>query len=294
MKVYKMKNIKASAEQITSDRRRLRNPYAHLTDSGCFEAEIDFSSQQVRSVRTRSGCRKKNLNMLDRYAQIEQVARGLQAKIWKDRHSLFPGGAPTDPVKLLDPDLAIRYVGYNYNLSDDLGGCWGKESSRGIAGIIDRLAKRISISREFPPVIRRFTAAHELGHAMLHEGTLMHRDRPLDGSVKLHQPRSQMELEADKFATFFLMPGKLVQERFWMIFGGPAVFVLTDDTAFALDSCNPDALIGKCRSTRDLSKILANTEQYNGRRYCSLADQFGVSVETMAIRIEELQLVEAI
>ena len=286
-----MKKLNASAKQITDSRRLLQNPYAYLAGSGALEAEIVLSIQKINTVLTQS--QRKKMDTPSRDALIEHKARNLQAEIWKDRERLFPEGAPADPVQLLDPSLAIRYIGYEYSLADDLGDCWGKGSNSGIAGIIDRLAKRISISREFSSDIRRFTAAHELGHAILHEGTRMHRDRPIDGSIKSHLPRSPIELEADKFASFFLMPGKLVRERFRMIFGGSAAFVLTDDTAFALDPSNPGALIGKCRTTRDLSRVLAKGEQYNGRQFRSLATQFGVSIETMAIRIEELRLVEA-
>lgn len=287
-----MKNANAPSEQIKASRGLLQNPYAYLTDAGVYEAEIAALSQQANALLSQN--QPKNLNTLSRDAMIEREARQLQAKIWKDRKRLFPKGVPADPIQLLDPSLAIRYIGFEYSLTDDLGDHWGKGSSSGIAGIIDRRAKRISISREFASEIRRFTAAHELGHAILHEGARMHRDRPIDGSVKSDQPRSQIELEADKFASYFLMPGKLVRDRFWGLFGGQAAFVLTDDTAFALEPSNPDTLIGKCRTTRDLSRILAKAEQYNGRQFCSLATQFGVSIKAMAIRIEELMLVEII
>ena len=45
-------------------------------------------------------------------------------------------------------------------------------------------------------------------------------------------------------------------------------------------------------SLRDISRILAKTESFNGQYFRSLADQFYVSVEAMAIRLEELSLLE--
>ena len=44
-------------------------------------------------------------------------------------------------------------------------------------------------------------------------------------------------------------------------------------------------------SRRDLAKLLADSESYNGVRFISLANQFRVSTTTMAIRLEELELV---
>jgi Zn-dependent peptidase ImmA (M78 family) len=81
------------------------------------------------------------------------------------------------------------------------------------------------------PDVRLFTSAHELGHILLHPQLKeAHRDRPLDGSVV---SRTQMERAADRFASSYLMPIKLVRERFFAIFGTEE-FVLSESTAFAL------------------------------------------------------------
>jgi hypothetical protein len=69
-------------------------------------------------------------------------------------------------------------------------------------------------------------------------------------------------------------------------------FELNDTTAFALDpSGSMNLLLGK-KSLRDISRILAKTESFNGQYFRPLADQFHVSVEAMAIRLEELSLLE--
>jgi hypothetical protein len=49
----------------------------------------------------------------------------------------------------------------------------------------------------------------------------------------------------------------------------------------------------KCKNKRSLARLLASTDVYGGNRFQScLADYFGVSLEAMAIRLDELELLE--
>jgi len=114
----------------------------------------------------------------------------------------------------------------------------------------------------------------------------VHRDRPMDG---LKRSRDQVELEADKFATYFLMPEKLVRNRFSGLFGAEE-FNLNEETAFALSYTSLQEFRTKYRTHRDLARLLASTECYNRHHFVSLATQFRVSIGAMAIRIEELGL----
>jgi len=50
-------------------------------------------------------------------------------------------------------------------------------------------------------------------------------------------------------------------------------------------------LCKKSADMRQLSRMLASAEQFNGRHFVSLANQFKVSTGAMAIRLEELELV---
>ncbi len=70
---------------------------------------------------------------------------------------------------------------------------------------------------EFGDKVQLFTGAHEIGHLVLHEDTVMHRDRAFDGSP-LQAPRAPAERQADRFAACFLMPQKLLRERFEFMF----------------------------------------------------------------------------
>jgi len=48
-----------------------------------------------------------------------------------------------------------------------------------IAGVLDRLAKRIQVATKFRHTSQRFTCAHEIAHYILHPGTIYFRDREL-------------------------------------------------------------------------------------------------------------------
>jgi len=182
----------------------------------------------------------------------------------------------------------LQLLGYRVGLEESLG-----QYSRGrelfeVAGIIDESEKHVMISRRFSRHIMNFTTAHELGHAVLHQETGLHRDRAQDGGA-YQSPRDETETEADMFAAYFLMPEKLVKEAFNDMFL-TSNFVIDELTAHSLGHNDILALEKKCRTLRDLTTLLAGAEQYNGRFFNSLAKQFGVSTAAMAIRIEELNL----
>lgn len=249
---------------LSANRRLLQDPYAHIED---IEAALAHQSN-VRSI-----------DATGPHAHIAAKARELQLRIWKQRDSIWRGTVPIDPVAMLDPAIAAAVLGFAYEDVDYLGD--------EVAGLIDYSSKRIAVSLQYSVPVRRFTAAHELGHALMHREHRMHRDRPVDG---LASRREAKEIEADKFAVYFLMPEKLVRKYFLQVFG-VIPFKLTDLTAFAFDPGDPAGLMRRCRAPRDLSKLLAGAEYFNGSHIRSMADRFGVSVETMAIRLEELQLI---
>ena len=237
------------------------------------------------------GSIRRKINKGGRFSRrrIETIARDLQAQLWRVREELFPDERAVAPLALLDPFLALRCIGFRAELVDSLGQhLWGHEYLE-VAGIIDASERTVQISRRFEAPFRKFTAAHELGHALLHDAQGLHRDRALDGS-ELGISRNRTEWEADIFATYFLMPEKQVRAVFEQAFKAP-VFVLNDETAFALTAGDLEALRATLSEVRDLSILLARTTQYDGVQFYSLAEQFGVSAGTMAIRLEELRVV---
>lgn len=223
--------------------------------------------------------------------EIDSRASDLRRIIWDRRAALWADSeVPANPTHLLDPEVALRLLGFNFNLVETLGTFSSEGKNYEVAGLLEAQPGRVSVSRQMRPDIRLFTAAHELGHVLLHPNLKeAHRDRPIDGSAVA---RSRIEKEADRFASSFLMPAILLKTRFALTFG-KGQFSLTDETAFALFGADFDVARRKMTSLRKLSVTLAGSERYNGRSVESLAKQFGVSTMAMAIRLEELELIRA-
>ncbi len=306
-----MNNDSELKKKISESRRLYQNPYAHLNGIGEYDSVLkrnasasqknthlpslyelqnpyaSLSGEGNHSTETETVLHINNPRpQKSKSVVVEQAAHDLRVKIWKKRHELWPDGVPSDHVELLDPAKAIELIGYKLDEQEHLGNFADEGEATGVAGVIDRVGKRISISTHFPSHIQRFTAAHEIGHALMHNDAVIHRDRPVDGARKQRAP---MEIEADKFAASFLMPEKLVRDRFRNVFGSD-FFVLNDDTAFALDPGKPNELLSKCKARHVLARTLAGTMNYSGVHVRSLAEQFKVSISAMAIRIEELKL----
>ena len=155
------------------------------------------------------------------YTRIENAARGLHERIWRARKTLWAQPMPA-PAAMLDPAVAARLLDIEFEIHDELGSRFPSGDARfEIAGLIDRQARKIAISRRFPLPTRRFTAAH------------------------------------------------------WLC---PA---------------NPGFLLEADMNTLEREVAVASTRSYAGRHFDSLAKYFGVTIASMAIRLKELQLVQA-
>lgn len=283
MKKSLNKYFDASSDEISQSRLLLKNRYAYLDEDS--PSGYDGLSNRPNTLK-REFIQRKN----GRYSviEIEELAKKLLNKLWQEKNLIWVNATPSSPLGVIDPELTLELFEYDFDLEETLGQFTIDGKLIDVAGTIDKNSMQVRISRQFPKNIRRFTAAHELGHALLHKESGLHRDRPVDG---INLARNPIELEADKFATFFLMPEKLVREIFKKFFLTDR-FNLDEATAFALGLSDYRALTKKYKTLRELSRLLASTERYNGLQFVSLADQFQVSTEAMAIRLEELGLVE--
>ena len=288
-------------QKIHEDRIRRGNQYAHVSgDDGTFDALPAGSTRDRHHSEVRAGSVPEiDLNSIRSKVndggrlsrrRIEEIARDLQVQLWGIRAEIFPSERDVDPLALLDPFVALRCIGFRCDLVDSLGRYIWEGKYLDVAGVIDDSKRTVQISREFDSPVRKFTAAHELGHAVLHDARGLHRDRALDGG-ELRRRRDRTEREADDFATYFLMPERLVRSAFENAFKARG-FVLNEDAVFALNAGDLESLRAACPEVRDLSRLLAGTTHYDGVQFYSLAEQFGVSVEAMAIRLEELKLIE--
>jgi len=219
--------------------------------------------------------------------QIEKIAKNIQNEIWKGREEVW-GSEDIGHIDAINTSIAFEIIGYRLLNKDFLGQSFSNGKNLEVAGYINRLQKFACVSDQFNKEVRKFTSAHELGHALLHDFDEKHRDRPLDGS-STEGTRPRVEFEADKFAAFFLMPANTVRQKFFDIFGVEK-FEIDEETAFALVGKSVRSLREECNDDRDLSRILAKTNQYKGQHIVSLSERFGVTVEAMAIRLEELNL----
>lgn len=277
-------------QMISRSRALLQNPYAYLNGEGTYDAIVDeriATAPLIDRVGLLGG-RSKGRAFARR--EVETIVRSLQTEMWRRRGEILQTKADIDPLQLLDPILALKSLGYKVAMRESLGLHSAGKDSFEVAGLVDNSNEEVHISRRFSPAIMHFTAAHELGHAVLHEGSGLHRDRAPDGSGI--GPRDAQEAEADAFASFFLLPEKQVRAAFRDRFLTQA-FKLTDATAFALTSKSLRQVQNMYRSDRDLARMLAAAQYYNGVHFDPLSGRFRVSVEVMAIRIEELGLVNA-
>lgn len=222
---------------------------------------------------------------------IERAARELLTKMWRNHGSLFPMGKPK-PIQVAEPEIAARFLGLDFAYADRLGR-WGRgDADFEIAGLLDQQRSLIRVSTNFPYEVRRFTAAHELGHVVLgHRGKVIHRDRPVFGVRPDHKDPD--EQEADYFAACFLAPSSLVNQEYQDRFGIGPPLPLNDAIAFNLCGESAHALMRAGPGSMAFAAAVASAHQFNGRRfYGSLAEHFNISVSAMAIRLRELHLVE--
>lgn len=288
-----IKELKAALRklngQIARAAKHYRSPYA-LVDLCEERREYEerlcaLSEAQNQSANTRPGSESRSNS-----PQAREQATALLRNLW--RVNKTGGSRPIDPFRLLDPRVGIEYLGYKLIEVDSLGvhNIYGKETE--VAGEVDSESQQVLISRRFGPEIRKFTAAHELGHIALdHLGAdVLHRDIPVTRqSGKLALPK--IEREANAFASEYLMPERLVRQEFDSRFKTQS-FSVNESTAFALSSkLSADEVIRLANDRNALAELLATSINYDGEYFASLSEQFGVSKTAMAIRLTELNVV---
>lgn len=230
---------------------------------------------------------KSNKNPTD--IQVEIGIRDFQNLVWKYKNVIYLN-PPKNSRDILDPkDIFKRVLNYDYVDLDEVGVRDDEGNPAEIAGLINQPNRLVVISNKFSEHTRRYTAAHELTHALFHNSRIAHRDIPVDSHGKIKR-KSRIESVADKGAAYFLMPAKEVRLEFKKRFE-TLNFVITEETSFNLVRKSTSELRKDCKNLQELSKKLAKQGYYNGVYFDSMADNFNVSVEAMAIRLQELDLV---
>lgn len=274
----------------------LQNPYAHMDelDELWMQQGVEWRKASAGVVATSAAVKVQGhaddylpesgnkAKALKSRGEIAQTVSDLHRRLWNDRANIWFEGVPKNPILLLDPSKAAQLLGWELVTVTSLGTYESERGRVAVAGTMDREQSVIQISSALPAVVQRFTGAHEIGHVLLHPSmTVLHRDRALDGTAN---GRERIEVEADVFAVLFLMPEKLIRAEFEARFLTQH-FELNESTEYALGRKTRARL-----TAAEISRVLASAVHYNGKYFRSLSDCFGLSVESVAIRLEELKL----
>lgn len=220
---------------------------------------------------------------------FEEHAHEARLSIWNRRRELFNGSVPEHPMDLVDPAVALYLNGFDVRSDPNLGEMWESGARARVAGIVDQRRKIVRVSLGLSDQERRFTTAHELGHVIMHPGmTGLHRDRAISGPLFRKDKR---ERDADAFSSCFIMPAKLLLQRFCDQFRTD-VFRLNEDTVFGLRLGSVDQAQRNIRTRRDVSLAIATANSFMGVAFEPLSRFFRVSPTAMAIRLEEVGLVD--
>ena len=229
-----------------------------------------------------------------------EKATELLNRLWKERAEIW-SNPPQSPEELfpLDPAVVIDgLLNLNYEQPVEipsLGSLKMEQVWVQTAGFMDRKNERIVVAQGPPEEWRRFTAAHEIGHWLMHSGMVSHRDRPLTGAERGTSSRSPEEFAADVFAAELLMPRKILRAYFEKCFRHPINAMEPNEDAAWLASVADDTT-----DTIDVVKqgvkyrafLVARLTSFGGKNFVSLADRFGVSPSAMAIQLIDLELVK--
>jgi Zn-dependent peptidase ImmA (M78 family)/formiminotetrahydrofolate cyclodeaminase len=250
--------------------------------------EFTVTSQKKsfeRATKNLSSGKWEEINLSNK--SIEELATQAGSLLWEFRDQIWEKDTPTLHYEVLRPEVVIEQIlGYKFSY-DSLGYYEDNGDVFQVAGLINKNDKTVVISKELTPEVRNFTIAHELGHALMHSGlSVLHRDRVIDGSNSTSNDIK--ERQANKFAASFLMPSQVVKLVFQQIFQADR-FVVNKNNVFNVGGGRLEDFIKRHRNTRGVARFLA---KYEGGKFKSLSNIFGVSTETMAIRLEELGLIE--
>jgi hypothetical protein len=237
-----------------------------------------------------------------RRKDIIRKARLVLTDVLKNSIELF--GKPLDPHDLfpLQMDIVIRdLLGLKYEEPVEFSSLTSltlQVQTFETFGYMERNADggKVVIPQNLKVEWRRFTAAHEVGHYILHPTVLHHRDRPLTGGERANLNLPPEEQEANLFAAYLLMPRKQVTQYFEHCFGGAIDGREVDpELAFWLgtvagQSIDEVELVRRGVNYRAL--LVAQVSAFKGARFLPLADRFGVSPSAMGYQLKELGLVK--
>ena len=223
-------------------------------------------------------------------AAIEREARKLQYEVWTKRGLLWSTEPPV--LAMFEPRVVARCLDLEFELRDGMEAEAGRRSGFEAAGALDRRRGVLAVSSRYAYPTQRFTAAHEIGHYVLHPwigDKIVHRDRAVDGGPAAGRPA--FEREADYFAACLLVPLKVLEEQFIARFGTRKPLPQTETVAFHLGERDVAKLFSAPKGSLMFASLVARAQSFDTKRFPSLAAYFGMSVGAMAIRLREAGLI---
>lgn len=222
--------------------------------------------------------------MNPRVLAARMAARVLLRRIWSKSESKDPRTILVNSLDLAAQDFRLTVERVPAILGDDK-----------IAGVLHRLEKHVQLATKFRHTSQRFTCAHEIGHYILHPGTIYFRDRELSAPGN---HREYFEIEADAFAAEFLMPRNFLESVFREMFGGeidgtiqnPELIFSLYKTKGIESKWTPEQFASQDPLVRAVAISAAHT--YKGRFFASLTNQFNVSPIAMGIQLLQMGLVK--
>lgn len=213
--------------------------------------------------------------------------------VWQTQAAIFlRSGVSHDDIPgiidILGPEIVADHLGLTYRKVPSVP---SENVGYRVAGVLDRAARRILVSEEFPADQQRLTGMHEVVHWMLHPHVgrdRLHRDRPI-GATARHQGQDSVEWEATHVACLALMPEKLLRRVICQLFSVPEgqKLELDERAAFFLGR---DLAELREMDTRAQTQLIATTCVF-GEPIRPLNRLFKVSPTAMAIRLEELGII---
>lgn len=124
------------------------------------------------------------------------------------------------PVNVLEAARRLGVLVYSAALADKVSGVLVKDPKYGSeSGFV------IFVDKDEPSYRQRFTAAHELGHFVLHRDAVGDRNED-NYLLRSENMSNRQEVEANKFAASLLMPMDLIEEQ--MASGNTTISGLAD------------------------------------------------------------------
>lgn len=226
----------------------------------------------ITEQRSESHPRERSLNVLNDLL-----------KLMTERLGHSPTFEEFYPVQL---ELIVETVlGWKLLWKEGLG---SSVNGAPIMGRCDFEQKTILVSSQPSVGARRYSLAHEIGHAFMHKdarsciGGGLQRTRSVRSGLT-SGPRPEeyaIEREAEHFAAELLMPAKAVRRYFQSVTGSPRVWSRSEWA----EKIQPAGEL----TVQNVSVAIASYQPLEGKR---LTAKFGVTEAAMATRIRELSLV---